>query len=225
MTASQAAAWQQLSPRYLIDELPRQAMESLLAPQPPLDFELIFGRPAPLLVEIGVGSGENLAAAALAHPDWNLLGFEVYDKVIGSAMLRLAEANVSNARLISGDAVTGLQHLLAPGSVTEVQTYFPDPWPKARHAKRRLISIAFAELVASRLLAGGHWRLATDWPDYAAQISSVLSRCSDFFTDLYPGGAPRDISRPLTRFEGRAIDEGRSITDFVFRRTELEVMA
>ena len=224
MNESQRAAWQRLSGRYLVDGLRRGPMQPLFVPQPPLDVDGLFGRPAPLIVEIGAGSGENLAAVAQARPECNVLGFEVYDKVIGSTMSRLERAEAPtirrlHVRLIDGDAVTGLEHLFAPGSIAELHTYFPDPWHKSRHIKRRLINPAFVRLAASRLAPAALWRLATDWDDYAGHIRQVFAEAGTLFDDLYPAGAPRDAIRPLTKFEGRAIAAGRPVTDFVFRRT------
>ena len=225
MNGSQRAAWQRLGERYLVGGLARGAMTPLFAPQPALGLTALFGRDAPLLVEVGTGSGENLAAEATARPGWNLLGFEVYDKVLGSTMSRLERAGLNNVRLIQGDAVSGLDYLLAPGSIAELQTYFPDPWHKARHAKRRLINPSFVALGASRLVAGGLWRLATDWDDYAQHIREVFTTppVNVLFENVYPDGAPRNETRPLTKFEGRAVATGRPVTDFVFRRTALPV--
>ena len=138
MNDSQRAAWLGLSDRFIVTDLQRDEMDPLFVPQVGLDLTKLFGRSAPLLVEIGIGSGENLAAVSTARPSWNLLGFEVYDKVLGSAMGRLAEVDARHVKLVAGDGVSGLRHLLAPDSVGELQTYFPDPWHKARHAKRRL---------------------------------------------------------------------------------------
>ena len=217
MNDSQSAAWRRLGDRFLVPGLARGSMTPLFVPQPPIDLDALFGHPAPLLVEIGTGSGENLAAVAGERPEWNLLGFEVYAKVLGSTMSRLERAGCTNVRLIDGDAVTGLQHLLAPGSISELHTYFPDPWHKSRHAKRRLVNDDFAQLVATRLVPGGLWRLATDWPDYAAHIRKVFGSLPQF-ENVYPGGAPRDGTRPVTKFEARAVSEGRTVTDFVYAR-------
>jgi len=218
MNDSQKAAWQRLSAQYLVGELDRQAMASLFVSQAPLDLVELFGRDAPLLVEVGAGSGENLAVEATARPDWNLLGFEVYDKVLGSTMSRLDRAGVANVRLIHGDAVTGFDYLMQPQSISELQTYFPDPWHKARHVKRRLVNPGFVTLAASRLVPGGLWRLATDWDDYAEHIAAVFD-VSQLFEDVTAeqAGSGR---RPVTKFEARAKAAGRDITEFVFRRKE-----
>lgn len=221
MNDSQRTAWQRLGTRYLVDGLDRAAMTVLFVAQAPLDLTSLFGRDAPLLVEVGAGSGENLAAMAAARTTWNLLGFEVYQKVLGSAMSRLDRAGCNNVRLIEGDAVTGLRYLLAPGSIAELHTYFPDPWHKTRHAKRRLISQSFAQLVASRLVPGGLWRLATDWDDYARHIREVFAspHVKPLFEDVHPESA----GRPVTKFEARAIDAGRVVTDFTYRRMNVPV--
>jgi tRNA (guanine-N7-)-methyltransferase len=218
MNDSQRAAFDRLGPRYLVGGLARDAMATQFVAQQPLDPAELFGRPGPLLVEIGAGSGENLAAMAAGRPDWNVLGFEVYDKVIGSAMSRLDRAGLANARLVRGDAATGLAHLLTPGAIAELHTYFPDPWHKSRHAKRRLVNPWFVALAASRLSAGALWRLSTDWGDYAAQIAAVFS-CADtkrLFTDA-TDRAPAG-NRPQTKFEARALAAGRPIVEFVFER-------
>jgi len=221
MNDSQRAAWQRLGARYLVDGLSRSQVATLFVPQAPLDLVELFGREAPLLVEVGTGSGENLATMAAARPTWDLLGFEVYQKVLGSAMSRLDRAGCDNVRLIEGDAVTGLRHLLAPGAIAELHTYFPDPWHKTRHAKRRLVNQDFALLVASRLAGGGLWRLATDWEDYAGHIRGVLA--SPQVKPLFDHANLGDAIRPVTKFEARAIDAGRTVTDFVYRRTDVPV--
>ena len=223
MNDSQRGAWNRLSERFLVGGLTRGAMATQFEPQPPLDLDALFGRSAPLLVEIGAGSGENLAAVALARPSWNLLGFEVYDKVLGSAMSRLDRAGVHNVRLIHGDAVTGLHHLLEAGAVAELQTYFPDPWHKSRHAKRRLINPAFIRLSATRLAAGGLWRLATDWDDYASHIRAGFATPDVAQLFEIVGGQARDTARPVTKFEARALAAGRLVTDFAYRRTDCEL--
>jgi len=216
MNDSQKAAWQRLSSRYLVDGLARDAMASLFIPQESLDMAALFGREVPLLVEIGAGSGENLAVEAAARPDWNLLGFEVYDKVLASTMSRLSRAGAANVRLIHGDAVTGFEYLLGDASVDELHTYFPDPWHKARHVKRRLVNPGFLTLAASRLKPGALWRLATDWADYADHIRAVFA-ADEAFQDVTAEQA--DLGRrPVTKFEARAKTAGRDVTEFVFRR-------
>jgi tRNA (guanine-N7-)-methyltransferase len=227
MNSSQAGALERWSSRYLVGGLSRldaglkraprnprdlpsgEPLGMRLAPQDPVDWAGMFGRSAPLAVEVGSGMGENLAAMAVAHPDWDLIGFEVYDKALGSTMGRLAAVGADNVRLVQADGVTGLEHLFAPGSLERVWTYFPDPWPKPRHHKRRLISTDFAALVLARLAEGGEWRIATDWEDYAAHIREVLARTVGF-VDM----PIERRERPVTKFEQRALDDGRPITEF-----------
>ncbi|MGH3510092.1 MAG: tRNA (guanine(46)-N(7))-methyltransferase TrmB [Nocardioidaceae bacterium] len=173
-----------------------------------------FGRAAPLVVEIGSGIGEATVALAAARPDVNVLAFEVWRAGIAETMLRLEANHCDNVRLVSVDAVWSLEHLLGPGSVTELWTFFPDPWPKSKHHKRRLVGSAFARTVASRLAAGGRWRLATDWPEYAASMVRVLGA-----EPLLAGGVtPRWHERPMTRFERRGLRAGRPVTDLTYRR-------
>ena len=216
MNDSQRTAWQRLSSQYLLGGLERDAMASRFVEQAALDLNALFAREAPLLVEVGAGSGENLAVEAIARPDWNLLGFEVYDKVLGSTMSRLDRAGAANVRLVHGDAVTGFEYLIPPQTIGELQSYFPDPWHKTRHVKRRLINPGFVELAASRLNPEGLWRLATDWDDYAEHISAVFG-ASPLFEDVTADQAGLG-RRPVTKFEARAKAAGRAVTEFVFRR-------
>jgi tRNA (guanine-N7-)-methyltransferase len=180
------------------------------------DFALAdwFGREAPLVVEIGSGVGEATAALAAARPANDVLAFEVWRPGIADTLWRLAEAGADNVRLVGVDAAWSLEHLLEPGSVTELWTFFPDPWPKTRHHKRRLVDPAFARLAASRLAPGGLWRLATDWADYADQMQAVL----DAEPALEGGPVPRWAERPVTRFERKGIEAGRAVIDLTYRR-------
>jgi tRNA (guanine-N7-)-methyltransferase len=212
-------AWERLRHAYVI-EVPHRATSTSIAPGHPLDVAAAFGRTAPLVVEIGPGTGESLVEMAAARPEADVLAFEVYLPGVARAIGRLHEAEVTNVRLLQSDAVDGLTHLLGPASVQELWTFFPDPWPKVKHHKRRLVDRAFADLVASRLRPGGSWRLATDWSDYATQMRAVL--------DPHPalvnaatgpsGWAERLADRPLTRFEQRGIDAGRTVRDLHYRR-------
>jgi tRNA (guanine-N7-)-methyltransferase len=182
--------------------------------EPGFRVEAAFGRTAPLVVEVGCGVGEATATLAARRPELNVLGFEVWRPGVADTLSRLAEAGATNARLLSVDAVWSMEHLLAPGSLRELWTFFPDPWPKKRHHKRRLVNADFAALVASRLEPGAAWRLATDWPHYAEQMVAVL----DAEPELEGGTCARWADRPLTRFERRGLAEGRPITDLVYRR-------
>ena len=179
-----------------------------------LDLDAWFGRTAPLVVEIGCGIGEATAALAAARPEANVLGFEVWHPGVAQTFLQLENRGVDNVRMISVDAVWSMEHLLAPESVSELWTFFPDPWPKKRHHRRRLVTPAFAARTASRLVEGGLWRLATDWPDYAEQMRAVL----DAEPALTGGEVERWAERPLTRFERRGAAAGRPITDLGYRR-------
>jgi tRNA (guanine-N7-)-methyltransferase len=175
-----------------------------------------FGREAPLVVEIGSGVGEATAPLAAARPAYDVLAFEVWRPGVADTLWRLDEAGATNVRLVSVDAVWCLENRVAETSVTELWTFFPDPWPKTRHRKRRLVDPEFARLAASRLAPGATWRLATDWPDYADQMRQVL----DAEPALEGGPVPRWEERPVTRFERKGLEAGRTITDLAYRRAE-----
>ncbi len=181
---------------------------------PAFDLRDWFGREAPLAVEIGSGVGEATVALAVARPSYDVLGIEVWQPGIADTFHRMEQAGVQNIRMISVDAVWSLQHLLGPGSISELWTFFPDPWPKQRHVRRRLVVPGLAHLAATRLVPGGHWRLATDWGDYADQMRTVL----DAEPLLAGGVVDRWPDRPLTRFERRGLEAGRPITDLAYRR-------
>jgi len=174
------------------------------------------GRRAPLAVEIGSGDGEVVTALAARRPECDVLALEVWRPGLASTFLRLERAGVDNVRALALDAVWALEHLLPEGGVAELWTFFPDPWPKARHHKRRLVTPAFAGLAASRLAPGALWRLATDWPDYAEQMVEVLGA----EPRLAGGVTPRWDERPLTRFERRGTAAGRPVTDLCYRRVD-----
>ena len=173
-----------------------------------------FGRSAPLIVEIGSGGGESLAALAAGRPSYDVLAFEVWRPGVAGSLTRLAAAGVTNVRLIQVDAVWSMRHLFAAGSIAELWTFFPDPWPKQRHHKRRLVQPDFAHDAATALAPGGLWRLATDWAAYAEQMVGVL----DGEALLSGGVTPRWQQRPLTRFERRGVDAGRPPVDLTYRR-------
>ena len=183
------------------------------------DFDLTswFGREAPLVVEIGCGVGEATVALAATRPSCNVLGFEVWHPGVADTFHRMDQAGIDNVRMMSVDAVWSMRHVLGPGSIHELWTFFPDPWPKQRHVRRRLVDAEFAHLAADRLEPGGLWRLATDWDDYAEQMAEVLD-AEPLLTNVHDGPAPRWEDRPLTRFERRGLEAGRSITDLTYRR-------
>ena len=184
-----------------------------------LDIEGLFGRSAPLILEIGFGNGETLVEQAVAHPDWDFLGIEVHEPGIGHCMLKAEEAGISNLRIIHHDAIEVLSHQIPPGSLARLNLYFPDPWPKKRHHKRRIVAPRFLELVADRLAAGGTLNVATDWANYAEHIDEVLSR-SDRFACVerreHDGEQPLD--RPQTKFERRGLRRGHRIWDWCFEK-------
>jgi tRNA (guanine-N7-)-methyltransferase len=210
MTAGQQRAWDQHWPRLgaTLDELP--------APGGP-DLTAWFGRQAPLVVEIGSGMGETTAALAAAAPEVNYLAVEVYKPGLAQLLMRASALGLTNLRLVRGDAVLLLRDHLAPGSVDTIRVFFPDPWPKKRHHKRRLVSRQFVTLAASRLRVGGTLHLATDWQHYA---DAMLEACEaePALRNEHDGWAPRPAWRPLTKFERRAEAEGRRVHDLVFRR-------
>jgi tRNA (guanine-N7-)-methyltransferase len=186
-----------------------------------LDLPRLFGRVAPLVLEIGFGNGEHLLERSLAQPDKDFLGVEVHRPGIGHLLLAAAKAGVTNLRVIAHDAVEVLQQQLSPGSLDEVQLLFPDPWPKKRHHKRRIVQPEFVALVASRLGAGGRLHLATDWEPYAEDMLQVLSGCSLLANCAEGGGfVALDAleARRATRFQRRGERLGHRVRELLFRR-------
>lgn len=220
MRGPQLRAWTEHRDRYLVP-IRREDTSTSVAADQRLDPERLFARPGPLIVEVGPGAGEALLAGAERRPEANLLAFEVYQPSLARLVRLLSDAGVTNVRLVEADAVAGLERLLPAGSVAELWTYFPDPWPKARHQKRRLVGAEFADLAATRIEPGGVWRLATDWPDYAEQMRRVLDAHPDFTalpTELVADQTDVRGDRPVTRFEQRGLDAGRTISDLGYRR-------
>jgi tRNA (guanine-N7-)-methyltransferase len=192
------------------------------APQP-LDLAAVFGRNAPKILEIGTGMGETTAHIAAAHGDIDYLGVEVHVPGIGALCKQIAERQLSNLRICAHDAVAVVRDMLPENSLAGVHVFFPDPWHKARHNKRRLIQAPFVSLLASRLKPGGYIHCATDWEDYAQQMLAVLSDESALLnsvaaTDSANGFAPRPAYRPLTKFENRGLRLGHGVWDLVFIR-------
>ncbi len=210
ITERQKAALAQLAPRWSI---PYQST--------PIDPQTVFGRQAPLILEIGFGMGETTARIAAARPDENFLGVEVFEAGIGALAQRLEDQNLTNVRMVQHDAVEVVQHMLTPGMLAGIHVYFPDPWPKKRHHKRRLIQPSFVPLLASRLMAGGYLHCATDWEPYAEQMLEVLSAEPSLVNDAgkeHEGYAERPVWRPETKFEARGKRLGHGVWDLVFRR-------
>ncbi|MGH3692837.1 MAG: tRNA (guanosine(46)-N7)-methyltransferase TrmB [Pseudonocardiaceae bacterium] len=211
MTAGQHRAWERSWERWGVD-----VME---LPEGPLDTAGWFGRAAPVVLEIGSGMGESTAAMALDTPELHHLAVEVYQPGLAQLLLRIEQAGITNLRLLRGDAYLVLREHLTAGGLHAVRIYFPDPWPKRRHHKRRLVNPELVALVASRLAPGGTLHLATDWEPYAQEMleagtaEPALRNTStgDTFT-------PRPSWRPVTKFEQRARDEGRVVRDLLFTR-------
>jgi tRNA (guanine-N7-)-methyltransferase len=176
----------------------------------------VFGREAPIIVEIGSGVGEATAVLAAARPAYDVVALEVWRPGVAHTLGLLAEAGASNVRLLSVDATWCLEHLFDPGGVAELWTFFPDPWPKKKHHKRRLVTASFAALATSRLQVGAWWRLATDWSAYAVQMQQVLAA-----EPLLEGGVvERWPDRPVTKFERKGVASDREIVDLAYRRQE-----
>jgi tRNA (guanine-N7-)-methyltransferase len=184
----------------------------------PLELDTIFGRHAPRVLEIGFGNGENLASLAAAHPDRDYLGVEVHRPGVGRLLLSADEARLTNVKVICHDAVEVLERQLPERCCDEVLILFPDPWPKKRHHKRRLIQSAFVELVASRLKPGGLLRLATDWAPYAEQMLQTLKASPTLENLASHGDFAERPERAVTRFERRGKRLGHDVWDLIFRR-------
>lgn len=182
-----------------------------------IDLAAIFGRSAPKVLEIGFGMGETTAAIATAHPEIDYLALEVHTPGVGSLLKLIAEGNLANLRVIQHDAVEVVRDMIAPNSLSGVHVFFPDPWPKKRQQKRRLINADFVALLASRLAPGGYFHCATDWEEYAHQMLDVLGGESSL-ENTADGFAPRPDYRPLTKFEQRGLRLGHGVWDVVFKR-------
>jgi tRNA (guanine-N7-)-methyltransferase len=184
----------------------------------PLDFRSVFGREAPVVVEVGSGMGETTARIAREHPETDYLAIEVHAPGIGSLLKRLAEESIGNVRVIRHDAVEVLRDMVAPGSLAGLHVFFPDPWPKKRHHKRRLIQPEFVRLAAERLKPGGYIHVATDWQEYAEHVLQVLT-LEKLLENTAENYAPRPATRPETKFERRGLNLGHGVWDIVFKRT------
>jgi len=210
--------WDEHHDAWVID-VPRVRASMSVAPGSVLDEMRDFGRLAPLVVEIGSGTGEAVVQGAQARPDTNFLAVDVYRPGLAATVAKIVRHDLSNVRLVQADAVQVLEHMLALGSVAEIWVFFADPWHKMRHHKRRMVNPGFAELAASRLAPGGTLRLATDWADYARQMRDVLAACGSL-TNPYGGigFAPRFEGRVMTRFEQKGLASGRTIYDLELQR-------
>lgn len=206
MGSGQVRALTELGPRFVLPFT-----------EAPLDAGRVFGRRAPLVVEIGFGMGQATAAIAAARPQDDFLGIEVHEPGVGALLQRIDEGRLANLRIVQHDAVAVLESMIAPGSLAGVHVYFPDPWPKKRHWKRRLIQPPFVALLASRLAPDGLLHCATDWQPYAEQMLEVLS-AEPMLSNTAAGYAPRPPWRPETKFERRGLALGHGVWDLLFRR-------
>ncbi|OZI38884.1 tRNA (guanosine(46)-N7)-methyltransferase TrmB [Bordetella genomosp. 5] len=182
-----------------------------------LDVQAAFGRSAPTILEIGFGMGETTEKIALARPGDNFIGVEVFNAGVGSMLHRIETSQIENLRIIQHDAVEVVRDMIPPDSLDGVHVYFPDPWPKKRHHKRRLLQPPFVQLLASRIKPGGYFHCATDWQDYAVQMLEVLG-AEPLLANTVDGYAPRPDYRPQTKFETRGLRLGHGVWDLIFKR-------
>ena len=206
MSAAQQRALDELLPRF---GLPFAAA--------PLDFDRAFGRRAPRVLEIGCGMGETTAAIAAARPNDDFLGVEVHAPGVGSLLKQVAAQGLTNVRVIRHDAVDVVAAMIPVASLAGIHVFFPDPWPKKRHHKRRLLKSGFVHELARRLAPGGYLHVATDWEDYAHEALATL-QAEPLLANTAADFAPRPAYRPLTKFEARGLKLGHGVWDLVFRR-------
>jgi tRNA (guanine-N7-)-methyltransferase len=208
MTDAQSRALEQLWPRFGVE--PGQAA---------IDLPRLFGRAAPCTVEIGFGNGDNLAGLAIAHPERDFIGVEVHAPGVAQLLRKAAAAELTNLRVFRQDAVEVLRDRIAAQSLDVILVLFPDPWPKERHHKRRLVSTGFAALAASRLAAGGTLQLATDWAPYAESMCAILNLVPELRNRSEDGSyVPRNPIRLQTRFEARGERLGHAVHDLCYER-------
>ncbi len=207
MGSGQVRALEELAPRFVLPFSPKQLLDTAAA----------FGRQAPVVLEIGFGMGHATAEIAKARPDTDFLGVEVHPPGVGALLQRIEDGQLSNLRILQHDAVEVLEQMIAPASLAGVHVFFPDPWHKKKHHKRRLIQAPLVALLASRLAPGGVLHCATDWQPYAEQMLEVLG-AEPLLENTAPGYAPRPDYRPITKFETRGLKLGHGVWDLVFRR-------
>src|SRR6202790_3287276 len=183
----------------------------------PLDLTRVFGRTSPKILEIGFGMGETTAAIAKARPEDDFLAIEVHSPGVGGLLKLIEQEQLSNVRVVQHDAVEVVEHMLAPGTLAGAHVFFPDPWPKKRHHKRRLLQGAFVHALVERLAVRGYLHVATDWEEYAVEILATL-RAEPLLANTSPGFAPRPEYRPLTKFERRGLKLGHGVWDILFER-------
>jgi tRNA (guanine-N7-)-methyltransferase len=208
ITPAQDRARKELWPQYGLDYT-----------EETLDLDAVFGRAADKVLEIGFGNGESLVLAAADDPHTDFLGIEVHEPGVGHCMIHANKAAIKNLRIIAHDAIEVLQQQIADSTFSRVNLYFPDPWPKKRHHKRRIIQHDFLQLVAQKLIAGGTLHIATDWQNYAEHIDEVVADSAIFDLEerrVHAGDQP--LQRHGTKFEARGLRKGHRIWDWRFRR-------
>lgn len=210
LTPAQQRAMDQLFPRYGVP-----------SGDTPLDFDTIFGRRAPRILEIGFGNGDSLAAIAQAHPGNDYLGIEVHTPGVGHLLLKIEELALTNLRVMRDDAVEVVSRRIVDDALDAVYLFFADPWPKKRHHKRRIVQEEFAQLLRRKLKIGGHFHMATDWENYAQHMLEVMHAATGF-RNTSPSGdyVPRPDYRPLTKFEQRGQRLGHGVWDLIFERID-----
>jgi len=217
MSEAQERGWEELAPRYLLP-VKRDAAATSVLPGSEISPAEVYGRTAPLTVEIGSGQGHAIVHAAAEHPERDFLAVEVFRAGLARTMLDADRAGATNLRLVEANAPEVLEHLLPEASVDELWIFFPDPWHKKKHTKRRLVAPAFPPIAARALRDGGLLRLATDWEDYALQMRGVMADAADLDAHFEGEWAPRYEGRVMTAFERKGIAKGREIRDLVYRR-------
>lgn len=206
MTRSQQKALDALWPEYGVEYQPQA-----------LDLAALFGRQAPRILEVGFGNGDTLVELACSEPDADFIGIEVHEPGVGHCLIGIRESGISNLRLLRHDALEVLEHQVPPGSLRRINLYFPDPWPKKRHHKRRIVNKRFLDLCHRAMEPGGALHIATDWANYAEHIDDILGERQDYSCvarRIHDGNAP--LQRPRTRFEQRGLRKGHRIWDWIF---------
>lgn len=216
MNDSQRGAWERHADEFIV-EVPTREVSTSIADDAHVDWAQEFGRAAELIVEIGSGTGDSLVPMAKQRPDKNVVAFEVFEPAVASTLGRIGREGVENVRLVVADGAQGLRVLFPDASVSEIWTFFADPWHKTRHHKRRLVSRSLGDLVGSKLVPGGTWHLATDWEDYALWMREELDD-HPLLENVHGGWAPRLDARPITKYEQRGLDAGREVFDLTYRR-------
>lgn len=208
LTAAQARALEQLWPRFGLEPGDSE-----------IDFARVFGRSAPVILEIGFGNGESLATIAETHPLNNYMGIEVHRPGVGSLLLRLEQRQIDNVRVVCHDAAEVVRKNIPDNSLDAIFIFFPDPWPKKKHHKRRLVQAGFVQQLRQKLKVGGRLHMATDWQDYAEHMLAVMSAADGFSNTAASGDfCSRPDYRPETRFERRGLRLGHGVRDLVFER-------